>query len=83
MPYAVFGTWEVSPDGTIRSTYISPVGRESPVTIYPEMLREPDLIITMHAEHAIDDWNYFMPAFLTACQVAGVTNIKNFQTVFE
>ena len=83
MPYAVYGTWEVSADGTIRGKYVSPTGRESPVTIYPEQLSAGDLILTMHAEKAIDDWNYFMDAYFTACHIAGVTKVKSFQTAFE
>ena len=83
IPYAVYGGWEVWPDGTLKSTYTNPSGRQSKIEIYPESLGDPDLILRMHAERVIDDWNDFIEAFFTACQVSGTKSIKNFQTAFD
>jgi hypothetical protein len=82
-PFAKFGKWEVYQDGTLKGIYVTPSGRESTVHIYPERLVEPDLLISMMADRVADEWNFLMPAFLTACRLAGIKSIPNFQTDFE
>lgn len=83
LPHAVFGTWEVWQDGTLTSIYSNPSGRQSTITIYPEKLTEPDLFITLRAEKAVNDWNDFVDAFFTACEVLKITKVKEFQTAFD
>lgn len=83
IPYAVFGTWEVWQDGTLKSVYVNPSGRGSTINIYPEMLAEPDLFLNLHADGTVKDWNDFIEAFFTACEITKIKYIKNFQTGFE
>lgn len=83
LPYAVFGTWEVMQDGTVKSIYVNPSGRESTITIYPEMLGAPDLFLNLKAEQVVQDWNDFIEAFFIACDLAKIKRIENFQTGFE
>jgi uncharacterized protein with von Willebrand factor type A (vWA) domain len=83
IPYSVYGAWEVWPDGTIKSIFRNPVGRESRIEIMPEILSSPDLLLVMHAEGSVDNWNDFMNAFFEACRLAKIKTIKNFQTGFQ
>jgi len=83
IPFAVYGGWEVWADGTLKSMYTNPAGRQSQLNIYPESLADPDLFIRLLAERVIEDWNDFIQAFFTACQVSGTKQIKNFQTAFD
>lgn len=83
IPYAVYGGWEVWPDGTLKSIYTNPSGRQSQIEIYPQSLADEDLFLKLHAERAVDDWNDFIEAFFTACELSGTKSIKNFQTTFQ
>lgn len=83
IPYAVYGGWQVWPDGTLKSVYTAPTGKQSDICIYPESLADADLMLRLHAEQVVENWNDFIVAFFTACQISGTKSIKNFQTTFE
>lgn len=81
-PAAVFGTWEVYPDGTLIGKLKGPGGKEHEVEIYPDRLTEPDLLLAIHADRLSDDWNNIIPAFFEACRLAGVKSLT-INTDFE
>jgi hypothetical protein len=83
LPYAVFGSWEVRQDGTLKSDYVTPSGRESTITIYPDRLGDPDLLLRLRAEQVVENWHDFMDAIFTAWELAKIKRIENFQTGFE
>lgn len=82
-PVQVFGIWKVYADGTIRGGYRTPSGRESTITIYPEMIQKEDSLFTKYTDRVVMDWNDFIPAFFKACKLAGIKSIPNFKTDFE
>jgi hypothetical protein len=77
-PIAVYGPWEVYPDGTLKRIYKTRTGREEFIHIYPDRLTEPDLVPELIANGVENEWNNLMPAIFTACRMAGVQmlNIK-------
>jgi hypothetical protein len=82
-PFAVYGPWEVYADGTLKRRYKTPLGREELIHIYPDRLSEPDLIINLMVNRVETEWNNLMPAFFTACRMAGIKTIPNFQIDFD
>lgn len=76
IPAAEFGGWKVLLDGTL-------VSEAHRVTIYPDRLPEGDWWLDLSLRPWMRaEWNDFIPAFRTACVVAGI-DIVNLKMTIE
>jgi hypothetical protein len=82
-PVAVFGSWEVYADGTLKGSYKNPSGRASVIAIYPDRLDEGDLFANVIADGMTTELNNLILAYFKACKMAGIKQIPNFLIDFE